>query len=162
MFYKMHTCLQNPLAQHFNYPESQIRLWVLVNRQNKTVRPDTAIPATPTIRNNMAARQNNLRLYLDVIPDLARPELLNQSIMVFLKHFDTSKQTQPGVGKVYIFIQNRSMIISRPKFEDPYHDHPDFSLMLIKAGEYLGHNPIELRLTTTHSNNGNAKSVLKL
>lgn len=32
------------VAQHFNYPESQIRLWVLVNRQNKTVRPDTHIP----------------------------------------------------------------------------------------------------------------------
>jgi ubiquitin carboxyl-terminal hydrolase 7 len=32
------------VAQHFNSPETQIRLWVLVNRQNKTVRPDTHIP----------------------------------------------------------------------------------------------------------------------
>ena len=32
------------VAQHFNYPDTQIRLWVLVNRQNKTVRPDTSIP----------------------------------------------------------------------------------------------------------------------
>ena len=32
------------VGQHFNYPENQIRLWVLVNRQNKTVRPDTPIP----------------------------------------------------------------------------------------------------------------------
>lgn len=32
------------VAQHFSYPESQIRLWVLVNRQNKTVRPDTHVP----------------------------------------------------------------------------------------------------------------------
>jgi ubiquitin carboxyl-terminal hydrolase 7 len=32
------------VAKHFGCPESQIRLWVLVNRQNKTVRPDTAIP----------------------------------------------------------------------------------------------------------------------
>ncbi len=31
------------IAQHFNYPESQIRLWVLVNRQNRTVRPDASI-----------------------------------------------------------------------------------------------------------------------
>ena len=38
------------VAQHFNYPESQIRLWVLVNRQNKTVRPDTHIPENePTL-----------------------------------------------------------------------------------------------------------------
>ena len=32
------------VAQHFGYQESQFRLWVLVNRQNKTVRPDTPIP----------------------------------------------------------------------------------------------------------------------
>jgi len=63
------------VAGFFKYGENQIRLWVLVNRQNKTVRPDTHIPENePTltvdiIRNNMAARQNDLRLYLDVIPD---------------------------------------------------------------------------------------------
>jgi ubiquitin carboxyl-terminal hydrolase 7 len=38
------------VAQHFNIPENQIRLWVLVNRQNKTVRPDTPIPENePTL-----------------------------------------------------------------------------------------------------------------
>jgi ubiquitin carboxyl-terminal hydrolase 7 len=38
------------VAQHFNHPENQTRLWVLVNRQNKTVRPDTHIPENePTL-----------------------------------------------------------------------------------------------------------------
>ena len=38
------------VAQHFNYPDNQVRLWVLVNRQNKTVRPDTHIPENePTL-----------------------------------------------------------------------------------------------------------------
>jgi hypothetical protein len=32
------------VAQALHYPESHIRLWVLVNRQNKTIRPDTHIP----------------------------------------------------------------------------------------------------------------------
>lgn len=67
----------------------------------------------------MAARQNDLRLYLDVIPDPSKvcwlplspgrtnithyqPDILAGSIMVFLKHFDTSKQTLYGVGKVYV------------------------------------------------------------
>jgi len=71
----------------------------------------------------MAARQNDLRLYLDVIADPSKvyalvtlqplrltyqqfsflqPEPPPQSIMVFLKHFDTSKQTLYGVGKVYM------------------------------------------------------------
>ncbi|KAK7466969.1 ubiquitin-specific protease ubp15 [Stygiomarasmius scandens] len=249
------------VAQHFNYPENQIRLWVLVNRQNKTVRPDTHIPENePTltvevIRNNMAARQSDLRLYLDVIPDPSKPDPPPQSIMVFLKHFNTTKQTLLGVGKTYMlrtskvsdlvpiinekmgwapgtalklyeeikpgmielmkpklsfaqseiqdgdvicfqvdisekeihdldsqglhsnpihhydFLQNRVMIIFRPKFEDPDHDHPEFNLVLSKkqnydtmaarAGEYLRHDPIKLRFTTTHASNGTAKSVLK-
>ncbi|THU99317.1 cysteine proteinase [Dendrothele bispora CBS 962.96] len=249
------------VAQHFNYPENQIRLWVLVNRQNKTVRPDTHIPENePTltvevIRNNMAARQSDLRLYLDVIPDPSKPDPPPQSIMVFLKHFNTTKQTLLGVGKTYMlrtakvsdlmpiinekmgwapgtalklyeeikpgmieqmkpklsfaqseiqdgdvicfqvdipekeihdlesqglhsnpihyydFLQNRVMIIFRPKFEEPDHDHPEFNLVLSKkqnydtmaarAGEYLRHDPIKLRFTTTHASNGTAKSVLK-
>jgi ubiquitin carboxyl-terminal hydrolase 7 len=80
------------VAEHFGLTDNLIRLWVLVYRQNKTVRPDTPIPenesnlsmpspcrtscytqlscsAVEIIRNTMAARQNDLRLYLDVISD---------------------------------------------------------------------------------------------
>jgi len=39
-----YSTFKSRLAPHFKYPENQIRLWVLVNRQNKTVRPDTPIP----------------------------------------------------------------------------------------------------------------------
>ncbi|KAJ7582794.1 hypothetical protein C8J56DRAFT_955745 [Mycena floridula] len=256
-----YSVFKSRVAQHFNHPESQIRLWVLVNRQNKTVRPDTHIPENePTltvevIRNNMAARQSDLRLYLDVIPDPSRPDPPPQSIMVFLKHFDTSKQTLLGAGKTYMlrtskvgdlvpiinekmrwtpgtplklfeeikpgmielmkhkmsfaqseiqdgdiicfqvdlpekeshdiesqslysnpihfydFLQNRVMIVFRPKFEEASHDFPEFNLVLskkqnydtmsIKAGEALRHDPIKLRFTTTHAANGSPKSVLK-
>ncbi|KIY50921.1 ubiquitin carboxyl-terminal hydrolase 5 [Fistulina hepatica ATCC 64428] len=252
------------VAQHFNLPEEQVRLWVLVNRQNKTVRPDTPIPenepslTVEVIRNNMAVRQTDLRLYLDVIQDPARqPELPAQSIMVFLKHFDTTKQTLYGVGKVYMlrtakvsdlvplilermrwqpgiplklyeeikpgmielmkmkltfaqseiqdgdvicfqvelpdnevrdlesqglysspvhyydFLQNRVMILFRPKPppEEPTPDYPEFHLVLSKkqnydvmaqkAGDYLGHDPIKLRFTTTNPSTGAPKAVLK-
>ncbi|KAF8654190.1 hypothetical protein AX16_003719 [Volvariella volvacea WC 439] len=249
------------VAQHLKLPENQVRLWVLVNRQNKTVRPDTPIPENePTltvevIRNNMAARQTDLRLYLDIIPDPTKPDPPPQSIMVFLKHFDTSKQSLYGVGKTYVlrtakvadlipiinermrwtpgtpiklyeeikpgmielmkpkltfgqseiqdgdvicfqvdisekevhdlesqglysnpaqfydFLQNRVMIIFRPKNEEPDHEHPEFSLVLskkqtyltmaMKAGEYLRHDPIKLRFTTTHPSNGAPKAILK-
>ena len=54
------------------------------------------------IRNNMAARQSDLRLYLDVIPEGSKLEPPPGSIMVFLKHFDTTKQTLYGVGKSYV------------------------------------------------------------
>lgn len=39
-----YSMFKSRVAQHFGFPEGQIRLWVLVNRQNKTVRPDTHIP----------------------------------------------------------------------------------------------------------------------
>lgn len=32
------------VASHFRFKDANVRLWVLVNRQNKTVRPDTHIP----------------------------------------------------------------------------------------------------------------------
>ncbi|KAJ7156042.1 hypothetical protein C8R43DRAFT_421204 [Mycena crocata] len=256
-----YSTFKSRVAQHFSYPENQIRLWVLVNRQNKTVRPDTHIPENePTltvevIRNNMAARQNDLRLYLDIIPDPSKPDPPPQSIMVFLKHFDTSKQTLLGAGKAYMlrtskvselahvinermrwtpgtplklyeeikpgmielmkpklsfaqseiqdgdvicfqvdlpekeshdlesqglhsnpihfydFLQNRVMIVFRPKLDEADQDRPEFSLVLskkqnydtmsTKAGEYLRHDPIKLRFTTTHATNGSPKSILK-
>lgn len=36
----------------------------------------------------------------------------------------------------YDFLQNRVMIIFRPKFEEPDHDHPEFSLILSKKQNY--------------------------
>lgn len=99
------------VANHFNLPENKVRLWVLVNRQNKTVRPDTHIPeneptlsahksrvrvfssyililfaAVEVIRNNMAARQNDLRLYLDVIPDPSKVCQLFFRLAVLTSH----------------------------------------------------------------------------
>jgi len=74
-------------------------------------------------------------------------------------------------SQFYDFLQNRVMIIFRPKHEEIDTEHPEFSLTLskkqnydamsTKAGEYLRHEPIKLRFTTTHPSNGLAKSVLK-
>lgn len=43
---ELYTVFKGRVANHFNLPDQQIRLWVLVNRQNKTVRPDIAVPET--------------------------------------------------------------------------------------------------------------------
>ncbi|KAF8319268.1 cysteine proteinase [Clavulina sp. PMI_390] len=96
------------VAEYFKQDENAIRLWVLVNRQNKTVRPDTHIPENEStltvelVRNNMAARQNDLRLYLDVIDFPGEAALDNNSIMIFLKHFSVTDQTLKGVSKIYV------------------------------------------------------------
>ena len=72
----------------------------------------------------MAARQNDLRLYLDVITDPSKvlvtqdtfrcvldlslqPDPPPRSIMIFLKHFDASKQSLYGVGKTYMLRTNK-------------------------------------------------------
>lgn len=59
------------------------------------------------IRNTMAARATDLRLYLDYNPDQAKYHQLhadpnNQPIMIFLKWFDCSRQTLLGQGKVFV------------------------------------------------------------
>ncbi|KAH8833816.1 hypothetical protein DL96DRAFT_465037 [Flagelloscypha sp. PMI_526] len=249
------------VAEHFGLPANQIRLWVLVNRQNKTVRPDTPIPENePTltvevIRNNMGVRQTDLRLYLDIIPDPAKPELPSQSVMIFLKCFDASQQKLFGAGKLYMtrnsklgdlvplinermrwapntplklweeikpgmieilkqklsfaqceiqdgdivcfqvdisesqaqeleasgmdsnpvkyydFLQNRVMITFRPKLEEPSDTHPEFPLVLskkqnydamsMKVADYLHHDSIKLRFTTTNHQNYQPKHILK-
>ncbi|KAF9792792.1 cysteine proteinase [Thelephora terrestris] len=255
-----YSVFKSRVAQHFGYPESQIRLWVLVNRQNKTVRPDAHIPenepslTVEMIRNNMAVRQqSDLRLYLDILPEPSKDSA--GTIMIFLKHFDTTRQSLYGIGKIhmpraskvsdlipivnermrwasatplklyeeikpgmielmkpkytftqseiqdgdiicfqvdisdkeihdlesqglysnpqqfYDFLQNRVMVVFRPKFDDPDVEQPEFSLVLSKkqnydamaskVGEHLKHEPIKLRFTTTHAANGTPKSILK-
>ncbi|CAG8434848.1 2439_t:CDS:10 [Funneliformis mosseae] len=60
------------IARTFSIPPEQIRFWVLVNRQNKTVRPDAPIPESyenasmEDIHGKMASRQNELKLYMEV------------------------------------------------------------------------------------------------
>lgn len=57
------------VAEHFHYPEHQIRLWVLVNRQNKTVRPDTHIPE------NEPALSKRQRSYWNGFLTMLRPQM---------------------------------------------------------------------------------------
>lgn len=76
------------MAKEYGYAPEDIRLWVLVNRQNKTVRPDAPVSdqdptmsafssrevgsadtavAMETVRDKMASRQHDLKLYLEYI-----------------------------------------------------------------------------------------------
>ena len=100
------------VAAHFKYPEACFRLWVLVNRQNKTVRPDIPIEdmdsaqTMEAVRNTMANRTPELRLYLDYEP---KPEFLQtlhsnhtSHSMIFLKHFNVEDQTLLGSAKIYV------------------------------------------------------------
>ncbi|CCA77798.1 probable ubiquitin-specific processing protease 21 [Serendipita indica DSM 11827] len=103
------------VAQSVNIPPDRIRLWVLVGRQNKTVRPDVPVPdhdASMTmemVRNTMAVRSAELRLFLDIRSEVEKvhPEPNGNTLMIFLKYFDAAKQQLYGVGKIYVQRQMR-------------------------------------------------------
>ncbi|PKC11352.1 putative ubiquitin-specific processing protease 21 [Rhizophagus irregularis] len=102
------------VARSFNIPTEQVRFWVLVNRQNKTVRPDAPIADALTntsmeeIHAKMTSRQNEMKLYMEVADKPINgktwfptvPEA--NHIMVFLKYFDPDKQALEGLGHLYI------------------------------------------------------------
>ncbi|KAG0139390.1 hypothetical protein CROQUDRAFT_111631 [Cronartium quercuum f. sp. fusiforme G11] len=104
---------KSKLAQDLGYQPNQIRLWVLVNRQNKTVRPDTVVSETdPTltmevVRDKMASKAHDLKLYLEVL-DSDLISLTNENknetpLMIFIKYFDVTGQTLTGIGKFYVY-----------------------------------------------------------
>ncbi|KAG9295196.1 hypothetical protein G9A89_006177 [Geosiphon pyriformis] len=102
------------IAELHNVPVERTRLWVLVNRQNKTVRPDAPIPealvgtSMEDVHSKMASRQNELKLYLEIADKQLNgktwfpPLEGNSYIMVFLKYFDPDMQSLEGLGHLYI------------------------------------------------------------
>lgn len=104
------------LAESFNLSPEKVRLWAMVNRQNKTVRPDQPlVDANMTMDeaySKFGSRDKPFRLWLEtashvedgkpVWPDLQTQLSNNPPVLVFLKHFDTTAQSLRGIGHVYI------------------------------------------------------------
>ncbi|TPX10919.1 uncharacterized protein E0L32_008125 [Thyridium curvatum] len=110
------------VAADMGQDPKRVRLWILVNRQNKTIRPDQPImDLQPTIEDTFARaaahRDTALRLWAEVAEEVnADGEALwptyqsqpngvvvkNDLILLFLKCFDQEAQTLKGVGHVYI------------------------------------------------------------
>lgn len=100
----------------------KIRLWLMVNRQNKTIRPDAPVmdlrlTVEETYTRSAAHRDTNLRVWAEVAEDLnadgepiwpsyqSQPNgvvVKNDTILLLLKHFDVDSQTLRGLGHVYI------------------------------------------------------------
>ncbi|KAM0792135.1 hypothetical protein ACM66B_004835 [Microbotryomycetes sp. NB124-2] len=104
---------RNQIARQHNHAPEDVRLWVLVNRQNKTIRPDAPVPDTDptltmeTVRDKMASRQHDLKLYLEYIsPEVKSDWVKNHGneppIVIFVKNFDVAHQTLAGLGHFYV------------------------------------------------------------
>ena len=97
-------------------PADHIRLWVLVNRQNNTSRPDQPLlDPSATVEDTWikhSTRDKSFRLWAEfanhveegkaVWPETQPHVGTNVSILVFLKYFDPAAQSLLGVGHVYV------------------------------------------------------------
>lgn len=119
--------LVNRIAEDIQEDPKRLRLWLMVNRQNKTIRPDTPMmDMRLTIEdsyNKTASHHNSvLRLWVEVAEEAsAEGEAVwptyqsqtngmvvkNDLILLFLKHFDAESQSLHGVGHVYINKEKR-------------------------------------------------------
>lgn len=101
------------IAEEKGLDPAQVRLWIMVNRQNKTVRPDQPLREPDMTMeqalNEFGTKGNAFRLWLEVGDPgadgkVAWPETrgLSSNILVFLKYFDVPNQTLTGVKHHYV------------------------------------------------------------
>jgi ubiquitin carboxyl-terminal hydrolase 7 len=110
------------IAESIEQDPKKVRLWVMVNRQNKTIRPDQPImDLRPTVEETFqraaAHRDIALRVWAEVAEEVNDDGeaiwptyqsqmngvvVKNDLILLFLKCFDADAQTLKGVGHVYI------------------------------------------------------------
>lgn len=109
------------LAESEGLPPDHVRLWVMVNRQNKTIRPDQPLTdANMTIDdayNKHGSRDKSFRLWLEtahktedgrpIWPDMQPQTSNNAPVLVFLKYFDTESQSLLGIGHIYVRKQSK-------------------------------------------------------
>ncbi|KAJ5992556.1 ubiquitin C-terminal hydrolase [Penicillium sp. IBT 35674x] len=94
------------MAEEQGLNVDSIRFWVIVNRQNKTARPDQVITDSDmTVEeaySKYGTKGNTFRLWMEVSPDGQSFPDSNDSALIFLKNFDAVTQTLSGVGPVYV------------------------------------------------------------
>ncbi|KAK3328499.1 hypothetical protein B0T19DRAFT_424769 [Cercophora scortea] len=110
------------IAEDLEVDSRVIRLWIMVNRQNKTIRPDQPVmdlrPTVEETYNRAAAhRDHALRVWVEEADSVSADGepvwptyqgqangviVKNDLILLFLKWFDTDNQRLSGIGHVYI------------------------------------------------------------
>lgn len=101
------------IAEEKGLNPAQVRFWIMVNRQNKTIRPDQPLRdldmTMEQALNEFGTKGNAFRLWLEVGEPgadgkVAWPETRGSTsfILVFLKYFDVQGQTLTGVKHHYV------------------------------------------------------------
>lgn len=103
------------VAKEYNVSVQQIRHWVMVYRQNKTVRPDVPIPPSfdsrdlAQVRDEFAPRRTELLLFLEIMNEDEIQELQafdgsldSANFLLFIKYFDVDAQKLSGLCTLYM------------------------------------------------------------
>ncbi|KAF3926684.1 hypothetical protein ABW21_db0202821 [Orbilia brochopaga] len=103
------------MASETGQPPEKIRMWVMVNRQNKTLRPDHPLSNLEMTMEEAGGkygiRGQDFRLWCEVAtgPEAAKANWLESytyssdvQSLLFLKHFDAEAQTLRGATHVYM------------------------------------------------------------
>lgn len=114
--------LAETVGEDIGVDPRRIRFWCMVNRQNKTIRPDTPIVdfslSIEEAHQRLAgSKGQDLRIWAEVAEEIdidgnaiwpATPGVPNGTapktdlIVLFLKHFDVDRQILRGIGHIYI------------------------------------------------------------
>ncbi|KAM5441568.1 ubiquitin-specific protease ubp15 [Microsporum ferrugineum] len=113
------------VAEDKGLDPERVRLWAMVNRQNKTVRPDQPLRDPEDTVESAALKQSPrgppFKVYIEVREPgedgkVVWPETQgsNASVLVILKHFDAATQTLSGVGHVFVKKQSKVSELAGP------------------------------------------------
>ncbi|KAI9771069.1 MAG: hypothetical protein M1839_002966 [Geoglossum umbratile] len=108
--------LTGKIAEDIGKEADHLRLWVMVNRQNKTVRPDQPlVDSLMTIEDAHAkfgTKGHEFRIWIEeaskfeggkpVWPEIQHQLNSNSQILIFAKYFDAEAQTLKGAGYFYM------------------------------------------------------------
>ncbi|KAI9822475.1 MAG: hypothetical protein M1827_000194 [Pycnora praestabilis] len=103
------------IAEDIGCNVQYLRPWVMVNRQNKTVRPDQPLMDSKMTMeeayNKYGTKNSHFRVFVEmaettedgnpVWPDAQTAAASDAPILIFLKHFDAESQTLRGAGHIY-------------------------------------------------------------
>lgn len=103
------------LAESIGLAPTDFRLWLMVNRQNRTIRIDIPIPeeeqesTLDEVRQKYATSQATLRFYLERAETVDEQGLAifptpgeEESILIFVKHFKPEHQVMHGLCHLYV------------------------------------------------------------
>ncbi|CAG8496942.1 5449_t:CDS:10, partial [Scutellospora calospora] len=98
------------IATKFKVPIDKIRFWVIVKRQNKTIRLDNLIKddflnsSMEEIKIKISGN-NDLRLYMEILEtpiNIKKGSLPTGTFIIFIKYFNPDTQSLESLGQLYI------------------------------------------------------------